>query len=153
MPEVTFADRLRLRRAAAGLTQRELAERAGVKQPLIAAIERGTRKPTEAVRQALDAALQVRPSQLLRAAREDVLWRVRQAGGHDVRVFGSVATGRDQADSDIDLLVTFEPGSDIVTLLGLQEELTNLLTVSVDVVSAGSTGPVVERALIEARPL
>jgi uncharacterized protein len=151
--EVTFAARLRLRRAAAGLTQRELAELSGVKQPLIAAIERGTRQPTDSVRQALDAALQVRPSQLLRVAREDVLWTVAQAGGVDVRVFGSVATGADQPDSDIDLLVTFEPGSDIVTLLGLQEELSNLLTVPVDVVSAGSTGSVVERALAEARPL
>jgi len=151
--EAPFADRLRLRRAAAGLTQRELAELAGVKQPLIAAIERGTRQPTDSVRQALEAALQVRPSQLLRAAREDVLWTVAQAGGLDVRVFGSVATGRDQPDSDIDLLVTFEPGSDIVTLFGLQEALANLLTVPVDVVSTGSTGPVIERALAEARPL
>lgn len=153
MAEAAFADRLRLRRAAAGLTQRELAERAGVKQPLIAAIERGTRKPTEAVRQALEAALPVRPSQLLRVAREDVLWTVGQAGGRDVRVFGSVAAGSDQADSDLDLLVTFGPGADIVTLLTLQEELSALLTVPVDVVSAGSTGPVVERTRAEARPL
>lgn len=124
-----------------------------MKQPLIAAIERGTRHPTDSVRQALDTALRVRPSQLLRVAREDVLWTVAHAGGLDVRVFGSVATGSDEADSDIDLLVTFGPGSDIVTLLGLQDELTKLLTVPVDVVSAGSSGPVIERALIEARPL
>ncbi len=74
-------------------------------------------------------------------------------GGTDVRVFGSVAHGTDQPDSDVDLLVTFPPGSDIVTLLTLQEDLSYLRTVPVDVVSAGSSGPVLERALAEAVPL
>jgi transcriptional regulator with XRE-family HTH domain len=73
MSESRYADRLRLRRAAAGLTQRELAEASGVKQPLIAAIERGTRQPTETVRHALDGVLRVRPSQLLKVARDRVL--------------------------------------------------------------------------------
>ena len=153
MSDVSYADRLRLRRAAAGLTQRELADASGVKQPLIAAIESGARQPTEATRRALDTALQVRPSQLLHAARPEVLAAVRAVGGTDVRVFGSVAVGTDQPDSDLDLLVTFPPGADIVTLLTLEEELSALLTVPVEVVSAGSTGPVLERALAEAVPL
>jgi predicted nucleotidyltransferase len=148
-----YADRLRLRRTAAGLTQRELAEASGVKQPLIAAIERGTRQPTETVRHALDAALRVRPSQLLHAAREQVLAAVRAVGGSEVCVFGSVAIGSDQPDSDLDLLVTFPPDADIVTLLTLEDELSELLTVPVDVVSAGSSGPMLERALAEAVPL
>ncbi len=151
--EVGYAERLRLRRAVAGLTQRELADASGVKQPLIAAIESGARQPTESARRALDSALQVRPSQLLHAARDQVLAAVRAIGGTDVRVFGSVANGTDQPDSDLDLLVTFPPGADIVTLLTLEEQLTTLLTVPVDVVSAGSTGPVLERMLAEAVPL
>ena len=153
MSDVGYADRLRLRRAAAGLTQRELADASGVRQPLIAAIESGARRPTEATRRALDGALQVRPSQLLHAARPEVLAAVRAVGGTDVRVFGSVAAGSDQPGSDLDLLVTFPPGADIVTLLTLEEELSALLTVPVEVVSAGSTGPVLERALAEAVPL
>jgi len=40
-----------------------------------------------------------------------------------------------------------------VTLLALEEDLANLLTVPVDVVSAGSSGPVLVRALAEAVPL
>lgn len=149
----TFAARLRLRRAAAGLTQRELAEASGVKQPLIAAVERGTREPTDSVRRSLDAALGIRPSQLLQATRDQVLAAVREVGGTDVRVFGSVANGTDLADSDLDLLITFPAGADIVTLLTLEEDLSNLLTVPVDVISAGSSGPVLERALAEAVPL
>ena len=71
MAESTYAYRLRLRRAAAGLTQRELADMSGVKQPLISAIERG-REPTDAVRQLLEQSLQVRPSQVLRVTRQEV---------------------------------------------------------------------------------
>lgn len=95
MEEHSFSDQLRLRRAAAGLTQRQLAELSGVKQPLIAAIERGTRVPSDAARTALERALQVRPSVLLRAKRDDVLAAVAKVGAKDPRVFGSVARGDD----------------------------------------------------------
>lgn len=148
-----FAERLRLRRAAAGMTQRELAEVSGVKQPWIAALERGVRQPTDAVRQALEGALEVRPSQLLTLARDRVLAAVAAAGGSDVRIFGSVATGNDRPGSDVDLVVRFPPGADIVTLLTLEVELTDLLTVPVDVVSAGSSSGALDRVLAGAVPL
>lgn len=153
MAEHSFSDQLKLRRAAAGLTQRQLAELSGVKQPLIAAIERGTRVPSDAARTALERALQVRPSVLLRAKRDDVLAAVAKVGAKDPRVFGSVARGDDSPGSDIDLLVTFPPEADIVTLLTLEEELTDLLTVPVDVVSSGSSGRVLDCARAEAVPL
>ncbi len=124
-----------------------------MKQPLIAAIERGTRQPTQAVTEALDDALHVRPSQLLRTARSEVLDAVGALGGVDTRVFGSVARGDDRPGSDVDLLVTFPADADIVTLLTLEDQLSTLLTVPVDVVSAGSSGPVLDRALAEAVPL
>lgn len=153
MAEMTYPEQLRLRRAAADLTQRDLAAASGVKQPLIAAIESGHRQPSDTVREALDRALQVRPSQLLKVAREQVLAAVAAVGGSDVRVFGSVANDEDQPGSDLDLVVTFPPDADIVTLLTLEERLSELLTVPVDVISAGSSGPVGERALAEALPL
>ncbi|HBX81213.1 MAG: helix-turn-helix domain-containing protein [Propionibacteriaceae bacterium] len=149
----SYAETVRLRRRAAGFTQRELAHQAGVKQPLIAAIERGVRQPSDTVRAALDEALQLRPSELLSVVRADVLDAAARVGATDVRVFGSVALGTDEPGSDLDLLVAFPPDADIVTLLGLEEHLTDLLTVPVDVVSAGSSGPVLARALAEAVPL
>lgn len=153
MAEQSFSDRLKLRRTAAGLTQRQLAELSGVKQPLIAAIERGTRAPSDAARSALEQVLRVRPSVLLRARRDDVLAAVARVGATDPRVFGSVARGDDSPGSDLDLLVTFPPEADIVTLLTLEEELADLLTVPVDVVSSGSSGRVLDRARAEAVPL
>lgn len=78
---------------------------------------------------------------------------VRRHGGRDAVVFGSVARGTDAPGSDLDLMVAFEGGRDIVDLLALQAELEELLTVPVDVVSAGSSGPAADRARSEAIPL
>ncbi len=153
MKEHSFSERLKLRRTAAGLTQRQLAGLSGVKQPLIAAIERGTRVPSDAARSALEQALQVRPSVLLRARRDEVLAALARIGANDPWVFGSVARGEDDPGSDLDLLVTFPPDADIVTLLTLEEELAKILTVPVDVVSSGSSGRVLDRARAEAVPL
>lgn len=75
-----------------------------------------------------------------------MLAAVAKLGATDPRLFGSVARGDDDPGSDLDLLVTFPPDADIVTLLALEEELAELLTVRVDVVSSGSSGRVLDRA-------
>lgn len=141
---------VRARRRMLGLSQRALAEASGVAQPLISAIESGTRRPTEASRTALLAAVALRPSVALAHRRAEVTAAVRRHGGRDAAVFGSVAHGTDRPGSDLDLMVAFEEGRDIVDLLALQAELEELLTVRVDVVSAGSTGVVADRARGEA---
>mgnify|MGYP003606862669 CR=1 FL=1 len=153
MAESTYAYRLRLRRAAAGLSQRELADMSGVKQPLISAIERGRREPTDAVRQLLEQSLQVRPSQVLRVTRPEVKKALTAVGGTNVRVVGSVAAGTDEVGSDLDLIVEFPPEADIVTLLGLEDDLCALLTVPVDVISAGSSGSLGKATGTQAVPL
>ncbi|MBW3068171.1 Cro/Cl family transcriptional regulator [Actinomyces sp. 432] len=129
---------IRFRRHAAGLSQRELADRTGVSQPLIAAIESGARRASRSTLQRLTQALQVRPSDLLHAARQDVIELAAAHGCQVIGVFGSVASGTDRQDSDIDLIVRFPEHADILDLLELEEELSDLLTVPVDVISASS---------------
>ncbi|WP_448060510.1 nucleotidyltransferase family protein [Cellulomonas hominis] len=90
----------------------------------------------------------IRPSVALARARAQVLDAVRRHGGHDAEVFGSVAMGTDRPD--LDLVVSFDDGRDIVDLLALEADLEAILTVHVDVVSAGSSGPVTSRARREA---
>lgn len=153
MTESAYAYRLRLRRTAAGLSQRELAAMSGVKQPLISAIERGRREPTDAVRHLLEQSLQVRPSQVLRVTRQEVKQALTAVGGTNVRIVGSVATGTDEVGSDLDLIVEFPPEADIVTLLGLEDDLRALLTVPVDVISAGSSASPGEATGTQAVPL
>lgn len=70
--------------------------------------------------------------------------------GRRVRLFGSVARGEERPDSDVDLLVTFEPGSSLFDLLRLTRELEALLGRPVDVVSEGGLKDRDERLLAEA---
>ena len=73
--------------------------------------------------------------------RDEIADAVGRHRGRSVAIFGSVARGDDTDDSDIDLLVDFEPGSSLFDLLHLQDELTALLGCPVDVVSAGGLKP------------
>jgi predicted nucleotidyltransferase len=58
-----------------------------------------------------------------------------------IAAFGSVARGDDGPESDIDLLVDFEPGASLVDEFHLQEELEQFLRTQVDVVSRGGLKP------------
>lgn len=132
---------VRAARARAGISQSELAERSGVPQPHISYIETGKVEPTgQTVRRLLDAA-GVPPSALLDRNRQAVLDLAHKRGGHNVRVFGSLARGEDRLDSDIDLLMDFEPGTDVFDLARLQAELEELLGVRVDVVGDSKRTP------------
>ena len=105
------------------------------------------------MRAALASALAVRPSEVLARVRERALEIIARSGGGDVRIFGSIARGTDHPGSDVDLIVRLEPGRDIVDLLALEEELSELFTFDVDVIADGSTGAVIERARRESVPL
>ncbi len=69
-------------------------------------------------------------------------------GARNVRVFGSVATRTDTADSDVDLLVDLDDGVGLMALGTLQVELEQLLGRPVDVVPARSLRPAVRAALV-----
>lgn len=144
---------LRARRLRAGLTQRELASRAGVSQPAVAAIESGRRRPSEVTRSHLDAALHVRPSRVLSRSREELRAVLATHGATNPRVVGSVARGEDSESSDLDLLLTLPEGFDIFDKAYLEEELERLLGVRVDVIPDDARSPAVERAAAEAVPL
>ena len=144
---------LRARRLRLGLTQRELAARSGVAQPVIAAVETGRRGISPEGRARLDAALRVRPSAVLDRHRLAVRDAVARHHGHDPLVIGSVARGEDTPDSDLDLMITFDDGTDLVDVLDLTDELEELLGTKVDVVSGRVVGAVSAHARREAIPL
>ena len=71
-----------------------------------------------------------------------------------VRVFGSVARGDNSQVSDVDLLVTPQPGCSLFDLGGLLEDLQELLGCPVDLVTEDGLKPRLrERVLREAVPL
>jgi predicted nucleotidyltransferase len=150
---VDFAEHLRTARTRCGLSQRDLAARSGVAQPTIAAIESRRRTPSAATRTALDDALKVRPSQALARYRDAVLATIDLHHGTEAVVFGSVARGEDEPDSDLDLMITFPEETDIVDVLNLTDELEVLLGVTVDVISGRVDSPVAAQARHDAVPL
>lgn len=86
--------------------------------------------------------------------REAIQRAAAESGARDVRVFGSVARGEDREGSDIDLLVTLEPGRTLLDLARLELRLERLLGRRVDVVTeAGLREPVRSAALREAVPV
>ncbi|ACZ30557.1 transcriptional regulator, XRE family [Xylanimonas cellulosilytica DSM 15894] len=142
---------IRHARERAGLSQAELARRAGIAPSNLSAIESGTRPASAAmVNRLLDA--MGRPSVALREHRDEVMATIERLGGSDPRVFGSVARGEDGPGSDIDLLVRAVPGRtwDFVTL---PRVLSDLLGVQVDVIAESGLRPTDGAILAEAVPL
>ena len=88
---------------------------------------------------------------LLKEKREEILRIAAGRGAHNVRVFGSVARGEADDESDIDFLVEMEPGRSLLDMGGLLMDLRDLLGREVDVFTAGTLKPRVrDRALREA---
>jgi predicted nucleotidyltransferase len=68
--------------------------------------------------------------------REQIVRLAAQRGARNLRVFGSVARGENDAQSDVDFLVDLDPGRSLLDLGGLQRDLEQLLAAKVDVVSS-----------------
>jgi predicted nucleotidyltransferase len=92
--------------------------------------------------------------ELLQVKREDILRIATKRGASNVRIFGSIARGEADAESDIDLLVDLEPGRSLFDLGGLLMDLQDLLGHKVDVVTEkGLRERIREHVLKEAVPL
>jgi hypothetical protein len=86
--------------------------------------------------------------------REEILRLAERRGAHGLRVFGSVARGEANENSDLDLLVAWEPGRSLLDHAGLVEDLQELLGMKVHVGTEKSVHWYVrERILREATPL
>jgi len=91
---------------------------------------------------------------LIKQRREDILRAAAHYGAYNVRVFGSVARGEAQLDSDIDFLVEMEPDRSLLDLGGLLMDLQVLLGNDVDVVTEkGLRERIRKRVLAEAIPV
>ena len=74
-------------------------------------------------------------TEILRPKRDEILRIAEAYGARNVRVFGSVARGDADADSDVDFLVDVESGRSLLDLGGLVMELRDVLGRDVDVVT------------------
>lgn len=92
--------------------------------------------------------------ELLKAKREEILEIAARHGAYNVRVFGSVARGDAQPDSDVDFLIELERGRSLLDHAGLLVDLQELLGRRVDIVTERGLRPRIrDRVLSEAVPL
>lgn len=157
-------------RAKAGLTQTQLAQRAGTSQPAVARYENGSSNPSTATLQRLTRAagyeVQVRlvpakssdlstdRARKLRRLRGEIAALLEKAGASNPHIFGSVARGEDASGSDIDLLVDFNLDNGLLPIMRLNEELSLLLQEKVEVSPREILRPeVLANALADAVPL
>jgi len=92
--------------------------------------------------------------ELLKDKREEILNLAAKHGAYNVRVFGSAARGKAGEDSDIDLLVEFEPDRSLLDHAALVLDLEEILGRKVDVVTEKGLYWLLRRRILkEARPL
>lgn len=92
--------------------------------------------------------------ELLKTRREQILEIARKHGAYNLRVFGSVARGEANEQSDLDFLVEVGPVHSAWFPAGLVADLEDLLGIPVDVVTKdGLHWYIQEKVLAEARPL
>ena len=92
--------------------------------------------------------------ELLQKKRDEILQTAAERGAYNIRIFGSVARGEADLESDIDFLVDLEPSCSLFDIGGLLADLEELLGCRVDVVTEkGLHWYIRDRVLKEARPL
>jgi predicted nucleotidyltransferase/DNA-binding XRE family transcriptional regulator len=155
-----LATTIRRARADAGLSQVDLAARAGTSQPALARYETGAALPTlptlERLLSACGRRLEIQtppatqtpapPTSIrgqlgpqaeeLRRGRRRLLDAADKHGVGRLRVFGSLARGEAEAASDVDLLVDLKPGRTLIDLTAFRREAGAILNLQVDVATA-----------------
>jgi predicted nucleotidyltransferase len=91
--------------------------------------------------------------QQLKERREAIIEIASRNRAFNVAVFGSVARGEQTAESDVDFLVDFLPGSTLVDEYRLEKQLSDYLSVSVDLVPRAGLKPRDFSILEEAIPV
>ena len=71
--------------------------------------------------------------QILQEKRLEILEIAKNYGASNIRVFGSVARGEANSDSDIDFLMDIKSGKNLLDRIALIQDLEDLLHCKVDV--------------------
>ena len=87
--------------------------------------------------------------QALQKQRDIIYSIASKYGAENIRIFGSVATGHNRPDSDVDFLVNLAPGKSLFDLGGLLTELNNLLGCKVDVVTEAGLRPRIRNRILK----
>jgi len=67
----------------------------------------------------------------------------------EIKIFGSAGRGQAGPESDLDLLVEFEAGYSLLTMIALKQDLEALLGCRVDVVTEASLSPYIRQQVLD----
>lgn len=81
--------------------------------------------------------------------RKAILDIAKRYGAKNVRLFGSMARGTNSESSDVDLLVNMEPGSSLLDIIAIKQDLEDLLGRKVDVVTENSISPYIKENILK----
>jgi predicted nucleotidyltransferase len=87
--------------------------------------------------------------QRLHALRPQLLAVATRHGASNLRIYGSIATGHEHSGSDLDLLVDLADDQSLLGLIGLRQDLEDLLGCSVDVTEAETLHPLIRAQILE----
>ena len=85
----------------------------------------------------------------LKDKREEILRIAAGYGARNIRFFGSLARGEGRPDSDVDLLVTLEPGRSLLDIIAVKQDLEDLLHCEVDVVTEAGISPYIREQVLK----
>ncbi len=91
----------------------------------------------------------MKPSEALRAHGKELRQLVSRYNVARPRVYGSAVTGRNDEESDLDLLVDPTESTTLFTLAGLEHEAQQLLGVRVSVLTPGFLSPKFREQVLE----
>lgn len=96
----------------------------------------------------------MRPSEALRIHRDEIRQFILQSGMTNPRVFGSVLSGEDTGESDLDLLIDPAPRTSLLKMVQLQSQIEQTTGIRIDLRTPAELHPRFRaKVLAEARAL
>jgi predicted nucleotidyltransferase len=81
--------------------------------------------------------------------RDEILRIAATHGAKHLRVFGSVSRGEATQNSDVDILVSLEPGRSLLDIVAIKQDLEDLLGCNVDVVTEDAVSPYIREQVLK----
>ena len=81
--------------------------------------------------------------------RDEILRIAATHGAKHLRIFGSVSRGEATDRSDVDILVSLEPGRSLLDIVAIKQDLEDLLGCKVDVVTEDAVSPYIREQVLK----
>lgn len=86
---------------------------------------------------------------LIQKNRQEIIRIVKAHGANTLQIFGSFASGDDQPESDIDLLVELEAGRSLLDMIAIKHEIEDITKRKVDIVTKASLSPYIIEDILQ----